>query len=59
METTCNIKESEFCTKKCDDRVCSKMPIIISILTSGNKKKIQNLVDVLSKFEIKIGDYIR
>jgi len=58
METMCNIKESEFCVKKCKDRICSNVPIIISILTSGNKKKIQNLVDVMSKYDLKIGDYI-
>lgn len=58
MEATCNIKESEFCIKKCKDQICSKIPIIISILTSGNKKKTQNLIDVLTKYDLKIGDYI-
>jgi hypothetical protein len=56
---TCNIKESEYCSKECKDRICSKVPIIISILTSESQHKIQNLIDVLYKYELKIGDYIK
>lgn len=56
--TTCNIKESEFCTKRCNDKICSKTPIIVKILTSDNKKKVKNLLEVMTKFDLKVGDYV-
>ena len=56
--TTCGVKESEVCMK-CDDRICSKVPIVVSIILSEDKKKIQNLVKVLTAFDLKLQSYDR
>jgi hypothetical protein len=53
----CSIREAEHCYK-CKDRICSKVPIIVHILSSGDKRKVQNLVDVFSKYELVVSNYI-
>jgi hypothetical protein len=57
MKQECRISESEIC-RRCNDRICSKSPIIEHILASGDKRKITNLTKVLSEYDFYIKDFI-
>ena len=54
----CHTRESEFCIKKCKDRICGKIPIVHHILLSEDNRKIQWLVDVFAEYELVIADYV-
>ena len=47
---------SEAC-RECKDKVCGKSPIIETILTSGDARKIKNLVAVLTAFDYTLEEY--
>jgi len=53
----CNINDSHFCQHECKDKLCGKVSIIKIILSTGDKRKINNFSNVLSCFDLKIKDY--
>lgn len=53
----CKNTTSHVCLRQCRDRVCSKTPIIRIILSSGDRKRISFLYEVMSIFELKVSDY--
>ena len=55
--TTCSINDSEYCLHECRDRICGKTPIIKQILLSEDRNKIQNLIDVLTVYDLQVKDY--
>lgn len=57
MKISCNINDSWHCLHICNDRICSKVPIIKSILLSGDKGKINNLLTVMEKYGLQVRDY--
>lgn len=58
MKTSCNINDSFHCLHFCNDRICSKVPIIQLILLSGDKRKINNLTHVMDKYNLTVKDYL-
>lgn len=56
-QTKCNVNFSDEC-RECKNRVCGKIPIIKSILSSEDVGKKTSLIKVLDKFEIKIQMYL-
>lgn len=59
LKTTkdCNNNYTDIC-ERCFPRDCSRVPLIEHILASEDIKKITNLNNVLSKYQIHISDYI-
>ena len=57
MKQECNINESEVYFR-CSDKICSKVSILETILSSGDARKISNLSAVLARFDMKVMDLI-
>jgi len=58
LENKCNRNDSHYCLHQCRDRVCGKVSVVKSIFSSGDRRRIQNLVGVMSAFEVKMEDYL-
>jgi len=53
----CNVEYSEDCSM-CVQKLCGASPIIEHILLSNEVRKISNLNKLLSKYHLKVSDYI-
>ena len=50
-------KTSEHC-KSCKDQICRKYPVIDHILGSNDFIKIRGLNEVMSKYHLKVSNYV-
>ena len=57
MKKSCSVLWSETC-RKCTDKKCSKSNIVETIMSCEDSQKVQNLYNVMEKYELAVQDYI-
>ena len=58
LKERCHNSDSKVCFRDCRLKICSQIPVIEYILGTGNLRSINNLYQVMKRYDLKFEDYV-